>query len=312
MKPICLALTLLALLGARCNLFNSHPMTRFDVGANARDVFVYRDTLLVVADDYLLTYDVSSPKSPSLGKIAPLGRRTNCVAAKDGIAYVGTDSGVAVRPPPGGTPTELYCGGTSQAVTGLTTDSTRLYAASADGITVFRLATPESTKFVPLAGEPTGLARHDTRLFVSLHDWGVRVFNILPGDSFALDTLQLGRHNRAEGVTVSPGGYCVISQGDSGVDFYYSPTPDTVRMDGGAAGSDYSAYATAATDGVTKLAVYEADSSKVIVNQIDNAGGSVSGEELPDLPGFTRRICLGGNGYVYTASGDAGIYIIRE
>ena len=202
----------------------------------------------------------------------------------------------------------------AQTVTGLTADPTRLFAATGDGVTVFKLAELESTRFIPLAGEPTGVARHDSRLFVSLDDWGLRVLNILPGDSFVLDTMHLGAHVRAEGVTVSSGGYCIISQGPSGVLTYYTPAPDSFPFGGGGGGGDRSAYAAAATDGVEQAAFYLADSSAVTFTEIVNRPGTVSfGEEIgPDLEGFTRSICLGGNGYVYTASGDAGIYIIRE
>jgi hypothetical protein len=115
-------------------------------------------------------------------------------------------------------------------------------------------------------------------------------------------------------VTVSTGGYCIISQGDSGILTYYTPAPDSFPFGGGGGGGGKSAYAAAATDGVEQAAFYLADSSTVTFTEIINrpGTGSFSEEIGPDLHGFTRRICLGGNGYVYTASGDAGIYIIRE
>jgi hypothetical protein len=159
------------------------------------------------------------------------------------------------------------------------------------------------------------LARRDSRLFVSLRDWGVCVLNTLPGDSFVLDTLRLGRHYRAEGVTVSVGGYCIISQADSGFLVYYSPSPDSAQMDAGGGGGDFPTYATAATDGVQEMSIYAADSSTVMIHKLINRPetGSFSTEtDFAGFTGFTRRICLGGNGYVYTASGDAGVYIIRQ
>ncbi len=306
---------LLVATSVTCDLFNPHATTRFDTGSNVRDVFVYNDTLLVAADTWLLAYDISRPKAPNIQWLTTLGRECRCVIARGGAAYVGTDSGVAVCPLSHGTQDTLYCGGTSQVITGLTADLTRLYAATGDGVTVFALSSPEPVKYIPLAGHPTGLARHDSRLFVSLHDWGVRVFNILPGDSFVLDTLQLGRHNRAEGVTVSAGGYCIISQGDSGVVVYYSPSPDSVGLCGGGGGGSLSTYATAATDGVQEVSIYVADSSTVTINKVINKPETRSSSvemDFADFTGFTRRICRGGNGYVYTASGDAGVYIIRE
>jgi hypothetical protein len=314
MKPRYLALALLGLFALGCDVASRHATTRFDVTGHVRDVAAYKDTLLAATDVSLLTYDISEPESPRALGVVALGHRANCLIARDGKAYVGTDSGITVCPIAGGPATQLRCGGTNQAVSGLTTDSTRLYAAAGDGITVFRLATPESTQFIPMAGEPTGVARHDSRLFVSLDDWGVRVLNVLPGDSFVLDTVHLGDHTRAEGVTVSSGGYCIISQGPSGALTLYTPTPDSFPYGGGGGGGDRSAYATAATDGVEQAAFYLADSSAVSITEIINRPGTVSfSQEIgPDLEGFTRRICLGGNGYVYTASGDAGIYIIRE
>jgi hypothetical protein len=314
MKPRYLGLTLLALLTAGCDVYSRHATTRFDVGGHVRDVAAYKDTLVAVTDVSLLTYDISAPESPHALRVVALGRRANCLIVIDGIAYVGTDSGIAVCPVAGGTEAELHCSGASQAVAGLTADSTRLFAATGDGVTVFTLATPESTRFIPMVGGPTGVARHDSRLFVSLDDWGVRVLNILPGDSFALDTVHLGGHTRAEGVTVSSGGYCIIPQGTSGVLTQYTPAPDSFPFGGGGGGDGRSAYAAAATDGVEQAAFYLADSSAVTFTKIINRPGTVSfGEEIgPDLEGFTRRICVGGNGYVYTASGDAGIYIIRE
>ena len=305
---------LLVATSVTCDLFNPHATTRFDTGSNVRDVFVYKDTLLVAADTWLLAYDVAKPKAPSIQWLVNLGRECGCVIARDGAAYVGTDSGVTICPLSHGVLDTLYCGGTSQVVTGLAVDSIRLYAATPDGITVFRLAAPDSVRFVPLAGEPTGLARHDSRLFVSLRDWGVRVFNILPDDSLVLDTMQLGRHNRAEGVTASPGGYCIISQGDSGIVVLYSPSPDTIRTEGSAGGGPPT-YATAATDGVQRVSIYGADSSTVrIYGVIDKPDTFSFSEEggFAEFTGFTRRICLGGNGYVYTASGEAGVYIIRQ
>jgi hypothetical protein len=199
-------------------------------------------------------------------------------------------------------------------------DSTRLYMASADGISVFDVThswVPDAIGFVPLAGRPTGLARHDSRLFVSLRDWGVRLFNVRPEESLGLvlDTIQLGKHNRAEGVTVSAGGYCIVSQGDSGLVVYRSPTPDTVELCGSGGGVNTSTYATAATDGVREVVIYSADSSSVTINKLTDGpgGGSFGGEVgFAEFSGFTRRICRAGNGYVYTASGEAGIYIIRE
>jgi hypothetical protein len=315
MKPRYLALALLVLLAVDCDVFNPRTTTQFQTSSNAVDVFARNDTLLVAAgDSSLLAFDITKPKSPRELWHTNLGRDCRCVIAKGAAAYVGTDSGVVVYNLPTGDRTWQYVGGAGQVVTALAADSTRLFAATTDGVTVFDLTSPDPVKYIPMAGEPTGLARRDSRLFVSLRDWGVRVFNILPGDSFVLDTLRLGRHCRAEGVTVSTGGYCIISQGDSGILTYYTPAPDSFPFGGGGGGGGKSAYAAAATDGVEQAAFYLADSSTVTFTEIINrpGTGSFSEEIGPDLHGFTRRICLGGNGYVYTASGDAGIYIIRE
>ncbi len=315
MKPRYLALASLVLLAVGCDVFNPRTTTHFQTSSNAVDVFARNDTLLVAASDSsLLAFDITKPKEPRELWHANLGRDCRCLIAVGAAAYVGTDSGIVIYHLPTGDRTLQYVAGLSQSVAGLVVDSTRLYAATADGVTVFSLTSPDPVRYIPMAGEPTGVARHDSRLFVSLRDWGVRVFNILPGDSFALDTLQLGRHNRVEGVTVSTGGYCIISQGDSGTSTYYTPSPDSFGPGGGGGGSNMSSFAAAATDGVQEVSFYTADSSTVTVNKIINKPGEVSfsGEVGPDLSGFTRRICLGGNGYVYTASGDAGIYIIRE
>lgn len=315
MKSRYLALASLVLLAVGCDVFNPRTTTHFQTSSSVVDVFARNDTLLVAAgDSSLLAFDIAKPKAPRELWHVNLGRDGRCVIAKGAAAYVGTDSGVVVYNLPTGDRTWQYVGGAGQVVTGLAADSTRLFAATADGVTVFDLTSPDPVKYIPMAGEPTGLARRDSRLFVSLRDWGVRVFNILPGDSFVLDTLRLGRHCRAEGVTASAGGYCIISQGDSGTSTYYTPSPDSFGPGGGGGGSNTSSFAAAATDGVQEVSFYTADSSTVTVNKIINKPGEVSfsGEVGPDLSGFTRRICLGGNGYVYTASGDAGIYIIRE
>ena len=315
MKPIYLGLAVLALLTAGCDVFNPRTTTHFQTSSNAVDVFARNDTLLVAAgDSTLFAYDISSPKAPRELWRANLERDCRCVIFVGAAAYVGTDSGIIIYHIPSGDRTlQVGGGGTSQVVAGLVADSSRLYVATVDGVTVFDLTSPDPVKFIAMAGEPTGLSRRDSRLFVSLRDWGVRVFNILPDDSFALDTLQLGRHNRAEGVTVSTGGYCIISQGDSGVSTYYTPSADSFGLSGGG-GSNTSSFAAAATDGVQEMSFYTAASSTVTVNKVINKPGeaSFSAEVGPDLPGFTRRICRGGNGYVYTASGDAGVYIIRE
>ena len=269
-----------------CDLFNPHATTRFDTRGSALDVFARNDTLLVAAGDSgLLAFDISKPKAPrELWRIV-VTSYCRCVTAENGVAYIGTNAGVVAYGLAHGTRAQFPCGGTSQVVTGLAVDSTRLYAAASDGVTVFSLAAPDSAKFVPLAG-----------------------------DSLALDTLQLGKHNRAEGVIMSPGGYCIISQGDSGVVVYHSPTPDSVELNGGGGGASQPTYATAATDGVRQVYIYEADSSTVVISNLDERGGASFGSEMDfaKFTGFTRRICIGGNGYVYTASGDAGVYIIRE
>ena len=215
------------------------------------------------ATSSLLAFDITKAKAPRELWHTNLGRDCRCVIAVGAAAYVGTDSGVVVYDLPTGDRTRQYVGGTGQVVTALTADSTRLFAATADGVTVFDLTSPDPVKYIPMAGEPTGLARRDSRLFVSLRDWGVQVLNILPGDSFVLDTLRLGRRCRAEGVTVSPGGYCIISQGDSGIDMYYSPTPDTTQIEGGGGGGGTSAFASAATEEPKLVTFYEAESSKV-------------------------------------------------
>jgi hypothetical protein len=319
-RRILTAAVLAALLVATsvtCDLFNPHATTRFDIGASVQDVFVRHDTLLVAAGDSgLYAFDISKPKAPRELLRADLGRDCRCVVVQIGriVACVGTDSGVVLYHLANGASQRLLCAGSSQVVNALIVDSSdRILAATADGVTVFDPNLP--MKFIPMSGEPTGLAQRDSRLFVSLRDWGVRVFNILPGDSFALDTLRLGRHNRAEGVTVSAGGYCIVSQGDSGVVVYYSPTPDTVDLCGGGGGSSTSTYAAAATDGTKEVTIYSADSSSVTINKLTNGpGGRSFGGEVgfAEFTGFTRRICRGGNGYVYTASGDAGVYVIRE
>jgi hypothetical protein len=315
MKPRHFALALLGLLTAGCQVFNQRTATQFQTSSNAVDVFARNDTLLVAAgDSSLLAFDISKPEEPrELWRVA-LGRDCRCVIAVGASAYVGTDSGIILYSLSQSTRTRLPCGGTGQVVTSLTVDSTRLYAATADGITAFDLASSVAVKYLPMAGEPTGVARHDSRLFVSLDDWGVRVLNMLPGDSFILDTVHLGDHTRAEDVTVSSGGYCIISQGPSGVLTRYTPSPDSYSFAGGGGGDGRSAYAAAATDGVERAAFCLADSSTVAFTEIINrpGTGSFSEEIGPYLQGFTRRICLGGNGYVYTASGDAGIYIIKQ
>jgi len=240
------------------------------------------------------------------------------LALGDSVVYVSVSSGAYAYFLPSGGRSRLDPQGDSQAVTALLKDSARLFMAAADGVSIFDITSPGvpiPAGFIPLAGYPTGLARRDSRLFVSLRDWGVRVLNILPGDSFVLDTLQLGKHNRAEGVTMSAGGYCIISQGDSGIVVYYSPTADTVRYEAAAGDKNTATYAAAATDGVQEVSIYSADSCSVAVNKLTNRRGDVSfsGEaDFVQFTGFSRRICRGGNGYVYTASGDAGVYIIRE
>ncbi len=316
MRPSLLPVVLLALLASTCDIFNPRTTTRFDTRASALDVFVRNDTLLVAAGDSgLLAFDISKPKAPRELWRTVLGRNGLCVIAAGGAAYVGTDSGVVDYNLASGDRTQLHCGGTSQVVTGLAVDSTRLYAATPDGVTVFNLTSPDPVRFVPLAGEPTGLARRDSRLFVSLRDWGVCILNILPGDSLVLDALRLGRHYRAEGVTVSPAGYCIISQADSGFVVCYSPFPDTIAFSAGGGGGNFPTYATAATDGVEEVSIYAADSSTVTIYKVINRPETRSFSEetgFGDFTGFTRRICRSGNGYVYTASGDAGVYIIRE
>ena len=313
-RPSLLSLVLLALLASNCDLFNPHPTTLFDTFGPALDVFARNDTLLVaVGDSGLLGYDITKPKAPRELWRADIGRTCECVIAAGSDAFVGTDSGVLVYSLVSGGRTWLRCGGTSQFVTGLAADSTRLYVAAIDGVTVFDLSSAKPVRYVPVTGEPTGVARHDSRLFVPLRDWGVCVFNVLPGDSLAIDTLRLGRRCRAEGVTASAGGYWIISQADSGFLVVYSPTVDTVRLD--AAGGSIVTYAAAVTDGVENLSIYTADSVAVtlykIVNRPDFRSFSSEGG-FGEFTGFTRRICLGDNGYVYTASGDAGMYIIRE
>jgi hypothetical protein len=313
MRPGLLPVVLLALLASTCDIFNPHATTRFDMGASALDVFVRNDTLLVAAGDSgLLAFDISKPKAPRELWRAVLGRDSRCVIAAGGYAFVGTDSGVLAYRLVSGDRTWLQCGGSNQFVAGLAADSTRLYAASGDGVTVFNLPSMAPVRYAPLAGDPTGLARRDTRLFVSLRDWGVRVFNVVSADSLALDTLQLGRHNRAEGVTMSVGGHCIISQADSGLQVVYSPTPDTVRVD---AAGGFPNYGVAATDGVQEVSIYAADSSTVMIHKLikkPEMSSFSTTMDFAEFTGFTRRICLGGNGYVYTASGDAGVYIIRE
>jgi hypothetical protein len=319
-KPRLLAVVVLALLAAGCDIFNPHPTTRYATSGQALDVAARNDTLFVAqGDSGLLLLDITNPKSPkSLGRINMFSE-CRCLALGASVVYVGIESDVYGFPLPEGGVFRLEPQGDSQTVTALLEDSTRLIMAAADGISLFDVTgsgVPTPAGFVPLHGHPTGLARHDSRLFVSLRDWGVRVFNILPGDSFVLDTVRLGRRNRAEGVTVSGGGYCIVSQADSGIVVYYSPSPDTVEFGGSGSGGNLTTYATAASDGVEEISIYAADSSAVticnIVRRPTGMRSSSSEHGFADFEGFTRRICRAGNGYVYTASGDAGVYIIRE
>jgi hypothetical protein len=319
-KPRLLAVVMLVLLVAGCDFFNSHPTSRYATPAEALDVAARNDTLFVAqGDSCLQLFDISSPKSPkSLGRVGVFGRCA-CLALGASAVYVGTEGDANGYHLPDGVMFRLEPQGDSQTVYALLEDSTRLFMAAADGISLFDVTgpgVPIPAGFVPLDGHPTGLARHDSRLFVSLRDWGVRVFNILAGDSFVLDTVHLGKRNRAEGVTLSGGGYCIISQADSGVVVYYSPSPDTVEPSGGGGGSNLATYATAASDGVEKVSIYAADSSAVticnIIRKPDGKRSFSSEHGFAKFEGFTRRICRGGNGYVYTASGDAGVYIVRE
>jgi hypothetical protein len=315
-RPSLLPVVLLALLASSCDLFNPHATTRYAMTANALDVFARNDTLLVAAGDGgLFAFDISKPKAPRrLFNAVFVHRDCRSVIAAGGAAYVGTDSSVVAYDFATGTQTRLYAGGASQVVTGLVADADRLYVATTAGVTVFSFASPHPLRFVPLAGEPTGLARHDSRLFVSLNDWGVCILNILAGDSLVLDGLRLGLQCRAEGVTVSPSGYCIISQADSGFVVLLTPTPDSM-LDLAAGGSSGPTKATAAVDGVQDVTFYSADSSTVTINRVVNGPNqhSTSAEvDFAEFAGFTRRICIGSNGYVYTASGDAGVYIIRE
>jgi len=314
---------LLVATAVTCDIFNRHPTTRFATADLALDVAVRNDTLVVAQNDSgILFLDISNPKSPQHLQRLILFKKCVCVAFGDSTVYAGLNKGLYGFDLRGtGGVFSLSPLGESAGVTALLEDSTRLYMASADGISLFdvtRSWVPDAIRFYPLAGHPTGLARHDSRLFVSLRDWGVRVFNIMPGESLelVLDTIRLGRHNRAEGVTCTPGGYCIIAQGDSGMIAIYTPTPDSVGSHGGggAGGAGTASYATAAAGDAKETSIYTADSSTVTFNKITYGatGGSISGEVGTNLEGFTRRICLGGNGYIYTASDDAGVYIIRQ
>ncbi|MCX6844665.1 MAG: hypothetical protein NTX53_20570 [candidate division WOR-3 bacterium] len=321
-RTAALVVTLLAATSITCDLFNRHPTSRYATADIAWDVAARNDTLVVAQNDSgILFLDISNPKSPQHLQRLILFKKCVCVAFGARTVYAGLNKGLyGFNLEGSGGVFSLSPLGESAGVTALLEDSTRLYMASADGISVFDVThswVPDAIGFVPLAGRPTGLARHDSRLFVSLRDWGVRVFNVCPEESLGLvlDTTQLGKHNRAEGVTVSAGGYCIISQGDSGVVVYYSPTPDTVDLCGGGGGGSLSTYATAATDGVQEVSIYVADSSTVTIDKVINKPGTSSFSvemDFADFTGFTRRICRGGNGYVYTASGEAGVYIIRE
>jgi hypothetical protein len=315
MRPRLWPLLLLALLTTDCDVLLSPRTTHFAMHDGALDVFARNDTLLVAArDSGLLALDISRPISPREMWRADIGRVCNCVLAVGSAAFVGTDSGVLCYGLTVGDRTWLRCGGTSQAVCGLAADSLRLYAATDDGVTVYDLDSREMVRFVALAGLPRGLARHDSRLFVALRDWGVCLLHLLPGDSFSLDTLRLGNHARSEGVTVSAAGYCVVSQADSGFSLYYTPFPDTVRFVAGGGGG-FAAYSAALTDDTAEVSIYTADSSEVRLNRLVKRPGSLFFSDEGDFgqfAGFSRRICLGGNGYAYTASGDAGMYIIRE
>lgn len=310
---------MVTLLAMGCDIFNPHPTTRYATSGQAQDVAARNDTLFVAqGDSGLLFLDISNPRSPRHLSRINMFSECRCLALGASVVYVGLEEDAYALNLSDGGVHRVEPQGDSQTIAALHEEPGRLFVAAADGISLFDVSNPGApipSRFIPVSGHPTGLARRDSRLFVSLRDWGVRVFNILPGDSFVLDTVRLGKRNRAEGVTVSEGGYCIISQADSGVVVYYSPSADTVEWIGGGGGSNLATYAAAASDGVEEVSIYTADSSMVTIHNIVNRPEkrSFSGETgFADFEGFTRRICRGGNGYVYTASGDAGVYIVRE
>jgi hypothetical protein len=318
--PAVLVILSLICASLNCGLFSRRCIWRYPAAVMALDVAARNDTLVVAQGDSGLVFlDISSPTSPRhLQRLAPLSR-CNCVAFGGSTVYVGTDEYCYGFSLATGGDFRLVPLGDSARVTALVEDSTLLYVASDDGISIFDVAhssVPSAVGFVPLAGRPTGLARRDSRLFVSLQDWGVRVCDIGTAEALAVvpETLTLGRHSRAEGVTVTTSGYCIAAQGDSGVVIYYTPTPDTVIPLGGG-GSSYPSYSTAATGGLSEVLIYASDSSTItllkLIERTDSGSITIDGG-LGKLDGFTRRICLANNGYVYSASGEAGIYIVGE
>ncbi len=225
MKPRLLAVVVLALLAAGCDFFNSHPTSRYATSGQALDVAARNDTLFVAqGDSGLLFLDISNPRSPRHLSRINMFSECRCLALGASVVYVGIEEDAYALNLSDGGVHRVEPQGDSQTIAALLEEPGRLFVAAADGISLFDAnpGAPIPSRFIPVPGHPTGLARHDSRLFVSLRDWGVRVFNILPGDSFALDTVHLGKRNRAEGVTVSEAGYCIISQADSGVVVYYS------------------------------------------------------------------------------------------
>jgi hypothetical protein len=312
-----LALVAALLLSSGCDLFSRHETTRFAINGDVLDVAVRNDTLLVgVGDSGLLVFDIARPWAPrEMLHVVP-GRRCLRVLWGADAVYAGTDSGVALWTPGSNAWSWLYSTGASQTVTGMALGSDRLYVSFTDGIGLFEVSTGSALRFVPLPGNPTDVALHDSRLLVALRDRGACLFDLLPGDSLEPDTLFLGRHNRAEGVAFSASGHCIVSQGDSGVTLFYSPAADTIRLRGAVGPSEgRSAYGVVAVNKGEEVVVYVADSTDLTtIRMLDKADTfDLSAENrFPGLEGFTRRVCMGGNGFVYTASGDAGVYIIRQ
>jgi hypothetical protein len=159
---------------------------------------------------------------------------------------------------------------------------------------------------VDLPNTCADISRPDWRVFCATPGYGVlRIYYYYPGDSVNVGVNRLSEN--AFGVSATAGGICLIAQGEAGIAEWDTPNQSgeyfkrqiDTRGRAMKAVWDDIAY------------VYVCDSSGLDVLHFDWEPGTVEETHYYSLEGFTRRAVLAG-GYVYTASGDAGVWMVKQ
>ncbi|MCX6841894.1 MAG: hypothetical protein NTX53_06415 [candidate division WOR-3 bacterium] len=308
--PLASRLSLLVLLAAGCGLFKQRPVWHYDTPGQAMDICIHNSVAYIAdGDSGLLALSLDGRTTPTRLWRLDLGKAI-AVAATDSVVYVGRDHG-------GFTVVDLstrYCmsfsdPGTDGGVVAFVVESLRLYVGGKEGLSVYDISDRWHMNLIQSIDLPNNCAdicRPDWRVFCAMPGYGVlRIYYYYPGDSVNVGINRLGED--AFGVSATAGGICLIGQGQYGIAEWGTPNMSEEYF---VRNIDTRGHAYKAVwDDIAY--VYVCDSLGLDVLHFDWEPGTVKETHYYTLDGNTRRAALA-YGYVYTASGDAGVWIVKQ